>query len=66
VSALWTIVDSRTGQPVTISSYPSQASAERQIAAWRQRDARGGRPDIHESMPYLMAQQQRAEGASHG
>lgn len=54
--ASWHIEDSRTpGKRVGIASYPSREIAEDQIAAWRERDRRGGRPDIHELMPYLVA-----------
>jgi hypothetical protein len=54
--AAWHIEDSRTpGKRAGIASYPSFLSAAATIEAWRQRDARGGRPDIHELMPYLVA-----------
>jgi len=56
---VWTVADSRTGRPVTITSYPSHASAERQIERWRQRDAKGGRPDLHDTLPYLVPYQRR-------
>jgi hypothetical protein len=55
----WVIIDARTEARAGISSYPTRESAERQIAAWRARDARGGRPDIHELMPHLEARHGR-------
>jgi hypothetical protein len=54
--AAWHIEDSRTpGKRAGIASYPSRELAESTISAWQARDARGGRPDIHELMPYLVA-----------
>lgn len=52
--AIWTIADSRTGERATVMTYPNRASAERQIEAWRERDRRGRRTDVHEMMPYLV------------
>lgn len=42
----WTVVDRRTGEPVTMAIFPSQRSAEDHITEWQNRHARGGRPDI--------------------
>ena len=54
--AAWHIEDSREpGKRAGIASYPSREFAERMIEGWRERDRRGGRPDIHELMPYLVA-----------
>lgn len=52
---VWHVEDCRTGRRAGIASYPSKASAEAAIERWRERDLRGGRPDIHELMPYLVA-----------
>lgn len=49
----WTIVDSRTGQPVTVTSFFTEEGALEQIESWRERDRRGKRPDVHDMMPYL-------------
>lgn len=54
MSEHWVIVDSRTGQRASVSGFHSEASAQRQIDEWRARDVRGGRPDCHEQMPYLV------------
>lgn len=54
--AAWHIEDGRTpGKRAGVASYPSRESAERTIEGWRERDRRGGRQDIHELMPYLVA-----------
>lgn len=45
-SASWTIVDRRDNRPVTIVSFFSRESAQDQIEEWRERHARGGRPDV--------------------
>ena len=49
----WGWVDSRTGKPVSITSTYSQEAADRQLDAWLRRDAKGGRPDLHEVMPHV-------------
>lgn len=52
----WHVEDSRTpGKRASMSGFFTQEQAERQIESWRKRDARGGRPDIHDLMPYLIA-----------
>lgn len=50
---LWTWADSRTGQRVSMTSTFTREQAERTLEAWRRRDARGGRPDLHEIMPFV-------------
>ena len=47
------ITDSRTGRRVSVVSFRSRELAEWQVERWRARDAHGGRPDIHESVPYF-------------
>lgn len=51
----WHLEDSRTHRRVSIMSYPSKESADRQIQGYRDRDAKGGRPDIHDLIPYIVA-----------
>jgi hypothetical protein len=51
---LWTWVDSRTGQCVSLSSTATREQAERQLEGWLARDARGKRPDLHELMPFVV------------
>lgn len=53
---IWEIIDTRTGKRCTINVYPSKESAKAQIRAWRQRDKEGGRPDVHDLMPYMDCQ----------
>lgn len=50
---IWAWRDSRTGARVSISSTMTKEQAERELEDWRRRDARGGRPDLHESMPFI-------------
>ena len=52
---VWDIVDSRTGRPTGMASYMTREQAEREIDYLRARDARGGRPDFHEYVPFLEA-----------
>ena len=52
---VWRIVDSRTDRPVSILSWPTKELADRTIAGWVERDKRGKRPDVSESIPYLTA-----------
>lgn len=54
MSELWGIADSRTGRRVSVTAYPTEASAAKEIASMRKRDERGIRPDVHELMPYLV------------
>lgn len=54
---LWHVADSRTGRRASIASYSSREQAERAIASWLERDAKGGRPDLHETIPFLVAVQ---------
>ena len=42
----WTVMNTRTGRRATIVSYRSRAWAELEVLAWRERQRRGGRPDI--------------------
>jgi len=51
---LWTWMDSRTGQRVSMSSTATREQAERQLEGWLARDARGKRPDLHEMMPFIV------------
>lgn len=51
---LWTWVDRRTLRRVSLTSTYTREQAFRQLAAWRRRDANGGRPDLHEIMPYVV------------
>jgi hypothetical protein len=57
----WRIVDSRTDRPVSICSYNTREQAEREIEFYRDRDARGGRPDCHEFIPYLATRLRRQD-----
>lgn len=46
--------DTRTGQRVGMSiAGTNQTQARRTLAAVRRRDARGGRPDLHDSVPFF-------------
>ena len=47
------VIDVRTGQPASIATYGTREQAERKIAEWQCRDAKGGRPDIHDVLPFL-------------
>lgn len=49
----WGWRDKRTGEPVSMSSTFTQEQAERELEGWRERDRKGGRPDLHELMPYV-------------
>lgn len=53
----WTWVDSRTRKRVSITSTMTREQAEQQLAAWQERDAKGGRPDLHDKMPYIVVAQ---------
>ena len=47
----WTVIDKRTGAPVTVAAYHSKSGCYLDIERWRERDKKGGR----EMMPYLEA-----------
>lgn len=49
----WGIVDTRTGRRVSVVTFFTREHAEATIQHWRERDAKGGRPDVHDLMPYL-------------
>ena len=49
----WVIIDSRTGKKASVAGFFSKEGAERQIEEWKERDRRGGRPDCHDSIPFL-------------
>ena len=54
----WVIVDSRnTKWRMGLNCYLSKQQALDQIRYWVDRDKRGGRPDIHDKIPYMMALQ---------
>lgn len=48
---LWTIY--RSGKRVTIATFLTAESAERQLERWRDREARGIRPDITTKDAYV-------------
>ena len=52
---LWEAYDTRSGKSVGMAVYNTQEQVEAAIEGWRARDRRGGRPDIHDLMPYLGA-----------
>lgn len=54
MTELWGWVDGRTGRRVSITSAPTREQAEAQLAAWLERDRRGGRPDLRDVMPYVI------------
>lgn len=43
-SEIWSVF--RDGKRVTVSSFFTERSAQRQLDAWIQREAAGGRPDV--------------------
>jgi hypothetical protein len=45
--------DRRTGKRAGMASYPSAEACERELAYWHERDARGIRPDLHDTLPHL-------------
>lgn len=51
----WTIVDNRTGRPVTKALFLTRQSAEDHITQWQDRHDRGGRPDISRDLLLHMA-----------
>lgn len=52
---MWTVVDSRSGEPATACCFLTRKGADRQIEQWRERDRKGGRPDVSHLMPFLEA-----------
>jgi len=54
MSEVWGIIDSRTGRPASVACFGTEERAALQIAGWVARDARGGRPDCHETIPFLV------------
>lgn len=50
---IWGWIDIRTGKRASVTSTSSREAAEAQLEAWHARDRKGGRPDLHDSMPYL-------------
>ena len=53
----WVVADSRTLKPLGVASYGTRAFAELQIAGFKARDGKGGRPDIHPLIPFMIALQ---------
>jgi uncharacterized damage-inducible protein DinB len=49
----WGWRDRRTGRRVSTSSTYTREQAERELEAWRRRDAKGGRPDLREILPHV-------------
>lgn len=50
---LWEAYDMRSGRSVGMAVYNTEEQVLQAIEAWRARDRRGGRQDIHDLMPYL-------------
>ena len=51
----WKIADSRNGRHLGVAWYWSKENAEAQIAGFVARDGKGGRPDIHHLIPFMVA-----------
>ena len=51
----WKIADSRNGRHLGVAWYGSKENAEKQIAGFVARDGKGGRPDIHHLIPFMVA-----------
>lgn len=54
---VWEIYDTRTGRQAQESVYLDPDRAEAALAHYRDRDARGGRPDLHDTIPHLAVRQ---------
>jgi hypothetical protein len=50
----WFVVDSRTNRQASIAAYYTREQVEAVIEDYRKRDARGGRPDLHDTVPFLV------------
>lgn len=53
----WGIFDARTDRQVGMFRCRTKERAEDQMKAWQDRDVRGGRPDIHDDIPFMEARQ---------
>jgi hypothetical protein len=49
----WNVVDSRTDRLASAASWLSEDAVLRTIEGWKERDAKGGRPDVHDLIPFL-------------
>lgn len=49
----WGLRDTRTMQRMGMSVVRTREQAERELAGYLARDARGGRPDLHEYWPHV-------------
>jgi hypothetical protein len=49
---LWTIYDS-DGKRATIAAFFTKETAEEELEYWREREAKGGRPDVHTEGLYV-------------
>ena len=50
----WVAYDTRTGEQVGMSAIGhNRASAHQTLKGWQDRDDRGGRPDLHDLIPFL-------------
>jgi hypothetical protein len=58
----WVPVDRRNGRRMSQGVWPSREALEAAIAAWKERDARGGRPDLIRKVPYLVPAQLHGNG----
>lgn len=61
---LWVIADSRNNKPLGVASYATKEFAERQIEGFRLRDGKGGRPELHGLIPFMVAVRESSVHAS--
>lgn len=50
---VWGWRDRRNGARVSMTSTVTREQAESELENWRIRDRRGGRPDLHDLMPFV-------------
>ena len=62
----WGWRDKRTGKRVSQSATFTREQAERELEGWLARDRRGGRPDLHDTMPYVEVYRIYPPEESHG
>lgn len=53
----WRVIDSRTGRGMSMATFVTERQALNAIADWTERDRRGKRPDVHDYIPHLAAQE---------
>ena len=54
----WVLWNERDDRPAAVETFPTLEQAMLVLSGYIERDARGGRPDLHDIIPHIVVRQQ--------